>query len=371
MPILIVLSLAVAYVWGASRVWSVAGVGHGVRRREAWCFALAMIALAAVLGPWSDAIADDLFSAHMTQHVVLSIIVPPLIVLGSPEIAFTWALPRRTRRPVARAFARLGVLASPLIAWLLHAAAIWLWHAPALYEAALRHEVAHAAEHASFVGTGVLLWWRIIHPRGERRTAYAIGILSLFGTAMHTGVLGALFTLSHHVMYPAQAAGAARWGFTALEDQQLAGLMMWVVGGLLYVVAMSALFVAWLEPGARRRAARAVAAAGVVSAVACGRNHKSVVPGGDVERGKQTIEAMGCGACHMIDGVTGAHGRVGPPLTGVASRSMLAGELPNTPENMMRWIEDPPAINPNTAMPNLGVKPQEARDIVAYLYTLR
>jgi cytochrome c len=108
-----------------------------------------------------------------------------------------------------------------------------------------------------------------------------------------------------------------------------------------------------------------------VSVASCTRADMSVVAGGDVTRGKQAVEAMGCGACHTIAGTSSAHGEVGPPLTGMARRSIIAGELPNTPENMMRWIEDPQAVEPNTAMPNLGINPQSARDIAAYLYTLR
>lgn len=104
---------------------------------------------------------------------------------------------------------------------------------------------------------------------------------------------------------------------------------------------------------------------------ACQRAQAGVVAGGDPKRGKQTIEAMGCGACHAISGIPGAHGAVGPPLAGVASRSIIGGVLPNTPENMMAWIEDPPSLAPRTAMPNLGVTPQAARDIVSYLYTLK
>jgi len=86
---------------------------------------------------------------------------------------------------------------------------------------------------------------------------------------------------------------------------------------------------------------------------------------------RQSLADFGCGSCHEIRGVTGAHGKVGPPLTGVADRSIIAGELANTPENMVRWIRDPVAIEPNTAMPNLHVIEPTARDMVAYLYTLR
>ena len=96
-----------------------------------------------------------------------------------------------------------------------------------------------------------------------------------------------------------------------------------------------------------------------------------MVPGGDARRGERALATMGCGSCHTIAGVTGARGMVGPPLTGVANRAILAGEIANTPENMIRWIMDPQAIEPNTAMPNLRVGEQMARDMVAYLYSGR
>lgn len=113
------------------------------------------------------------------------------------------------------------------------------------------------------------------------------------------------------------------------------------------------------------------AAAGATTG--CRRAEGSVVqiPGGSAERGRQAIKGFGCGSCHTIAGVTGAAGRVGPPLTGIASRSIIAGEVANTPANLIRWIMDPPSIEPGTAMPNLGVTEQTARDMAAYLYTLR
>lgn len=112
--------------------------------------------------------------------------------------------------------------------------------------------------------------------------------------------------------------------------------------------------------------------AGVVWLAACSSNQadSSPLPGGNAARGAQTITAMGCGACHHIPGITGADGKVGPPLDDIAERGMIAGEIPNSPENMMRWVLDPQAIEPGTAMPNLHLDDQEARDIVAYLYTL-
>lgn len=92
---------------------------------------------------------------------------------------------------------------------------------------------------------------------------------------------------------------------------------------------------------------------------------------GNVHQGKQLIQSYGCGACHIIPGVNGARGLVGPPLYYFADRTMIAGELPNTPPNLARWIQHPKQVEPNTAMPDLGLSADQAKDIAAYLYTLR
>lgn len=99
--------------------------------------------------------------------------------------------------------------------------------------------------------------------------------------------------------------------------------------------------------------------------------HTPTVPGGEPERGQRALRAYGCGACHMVPGVPGADGLVGPPLIKWAHRSYIAGQLPNTPANLVRWIRDPQAVEPGTAMPDLGVTEDDARDIAAYLYTLK
>jgi cytochrome c1 len=96
-----------------------------------------------------------------------------------------------------------------------------------------------------------------------------------------------------------------------------------------------------------------------------------IVPGGDSPAGAQLIESYHCGACHMIPGIKGADGLVGPPLILFARRTYVGGEVPNTPANLVRWIMDPASIEPGTAMPALGLSEQQARDVAAYLYTLR
>ena len=126
----------------------------------------------------------------------------------------------------------------------------------------------------------------------------------------------------------------------------------------------------------RRRALRIVAAIfAFAAAAACGGHDSSFaarqVPGGNAANGRNYMNAAGCGTCHMIPGVVNARGLVGPPLDHFAQRSFIAGELPNTAQNLVKWIVDPPSVEPNTAMPKLGVTPAEARDIAAYLYQLR
>ena len=105
---------------------------------------------------------------------------------------------------------------------------------------------------------------------------------------------------------------------------------------------------------------------------ACARRSSSahVVEGGNAERGRGLIRVYGCGSCHTVPGVRGANALVGPNLEGIASRSYIAGVLPNDPENMVRWIENPPAVDSKTAMPNLNVPDRDARDIAEYLYRL-
>jgi hypothetical protein len=267
-------------------------------------------------------------------------------------------------------FALWSATVAPAIAWAIHAVAVWSWHAPRLYEWALRNGAVHALEHACFLGTGMLIWWRILYPRQPRRAGYAVGILVLFATAMQTGLLGALLTLSHRTWYGAQSADAGGWGLTALEDQQIAGLTMWVVGGLLYVVAMSVLFLAWLGVNARALRPR-VAALAVGAGVASGCVGDRHVASGDVALGREAIANYGCGSCHRVPGVVGAFGTVGPSLAAMRSRSVIAGTLPNTPANVARWIMNAPAVDSTTAMPNLQVDPITAAHMAAYLGTLR
>jgi cytochrome c len=131
------------------------------------------------------------------------------------------------------------------------------------------------------------------------------------------------------------------------------------------------------EPSALNRGTRVFAATAFILIAIAGcsardeRFSARQVPGGRAANGRNYMAAAGCGSCHMIPGVVNARGMVGPSLEHFAQRSFIAGEVPNTAENLVRWIVNPPSIEPNTAMPVLGVTSPEARDIAAYLYQLR
>lgn len=387
----LLMAALLLYARGLHRIWRRAGVGRGVRHGQAWCFAGGMAVLAAALVSPLDALGGTLFAAHMTQHVLLMGVAAPLLVLGAPLTAMTWALPRRGRRIVARVAnagpgaGLLRTLTAPAVAWLLHAAALWVWHVPALYSATLASETVHAAQHASFMGTAVLFWWVL-----RDRAAHGIGVIYLFTTAVHSSLLGALLAFSPGAWYAPYEATAPFWGLTALEDQQIGGFIMWVPAGLVYFVAALALLASWMRMSDRRAAgvarragarggagaARGIAIAGLALLLlsGCGRGQEEVrqaIPGGDRDRGQAALRSYGCGACHEIRGVRGADGRVGPSLNGIGDRVYIAGYLPNDPDALMRWIMAPSAYREPTAMPDLGVTEQEARDMVAYLYSLR
>jgi putative membrane protein len=136
------------------------------------------------------------------------------------------------------------------VAFLLHAIAIWGWHVPALYDATLRSEALHAAQHLCFLATALLFWWSLAQgPGAERR--WGAAMLYVIATMAHTGALGVLLTFASRPLYPAYVGRTAAWGFTALEDQQLAGLVMWIPAGVGYLVAALVFTRRWIDSSGR------------------------------------------------------------------------------------------------------------------------
>ncbi len=245
------------YLRGVRAVWRKAGAGHGIRRWEVAAFVGGWMTLAIALVSPLHRLGGVLFTAHMAQHELLMVVAAPLLVLGRPIIPFVWALPVPWRRiagewtsaPPVKA---VWVLVSmPLVAWALHAVAIWVWHAPSLYQATLGSELVHTAQHASFLITALLFWWALLQGR-EGRLGRPAAVIYLFTTAIHTSLLGVLLTFSSRLWYQLYDKTTAPWGLTPIEDQQLAGLIMWIPAGLAYLIAALALAATWLKEPATR-----------------------------------------------------------------------------------------------------------------------
>lgn len=243
----VVLCLALSlgmYVNGMVRLGRRARLG--VRWREAAYFAGGWMALAVALVSPLDGAGAASFSAHMVQHELLMIVAAPLLVRGRPLGTWAWSVPRGWLRPFSGAGTGFWhMLTRPLHAWLLHFASLWLWHIPYLFQASLLHPAVHAAQHASFLFPALLFWWAVLEKGAAHRPGAALAYL--FTTMLHTSALGALFALSTRIWYPVYGLGATQYGLSPLEDQQLGGLIMWVPGGLAYVIAGLTLCAGWLR----------------------------------------------------------------------------------------------------------------------------
>ncbi|MFO0791052.1 MAG: cytochrome c oxidase assembly protein [Pirellulales bacterium] len=248
---LVVLPLLLSGYWyslGLLRLWRSAGRGGGIRRWEAAAFGGGWLALVVALISPLHRWGGMLFSAHMTQHEVLMLVVAPLLVLGKPLIGILKGLPAGWARDLvhwtsARWWRYVWhAITNPFAAWLIHAVILWAWHIPLLFEATLSNDFAHALQHLSFLLSALLFWWAVM--QGPRRALnFGIAVVYMFTTALHSGALGALITFSNTVWYPAYRETAPFWGLSALEDQQLGGLVMWIPACTLYIIAGLALVV--------------------------------------------------------------------------------------------------------------------------------
>lgn len=240
--------VAILFIRGAVRL------GRALPRWRMLAFALGWGSVAgALLSPlatWSD----RYFSVHMAQHEILMLVSAPLLVAAMPLQVMMFAFGGLRRRAIGAQLRRPQVVAAwnavtgPLAVLLLHALVLWVWHIPVMFEAALRSETVHVLQHLGFFVTAALFWWALVHGR-YGRAGYGIGVLYVFATAMHTQMLGALLTFTGQIWYPTHAA---RTGANALEDQQFAGIVMWIPFGVVFVIIALALFAAWLGEAERR-----------------------------------------------------------------------------------------------------------------------
>jgi putative membrane protein len=237
---------------------------RGPHSLERSAFFAALVTLALALLSPLDRLSDLSFAAHMTQHELLMLVAAPLLVLARPLPTYLHAWPERWRPQAAEllrnphAVRVFRVATAPLLALFVHGAVRWVWHLQGLFEAAMADEWIHGVQHASFFLSALLFWWGLLQGRAGR-AGYGLAALFVLITAMHTGALGALLSLSDRVWYPTYAARAGLVELEPLHDQQLAGLIMWVGAFVWLLMLALALLFAWLGE-ARRRAARGTVA---------------------------------------------------------------------------------------------------------------
>jgi putative membrane protein len=262
LPIILVSWL---YDLGVRRLWRRFGRGHAVSYAGVAAFAAGMVLLAVALVSPLDGLSATLFSAHMSQHMLLVLAVPPLLLIGRVDLSLAAALPpgwqRSTRHWIHRQPTRRLVAAAlhPVTAWLLFAAVFWAWHAPVLYEAALRHDAIHAAEHLTLLITGLAFWRVILRAAGQRDFVYPFAILFVFTTMLQMSVLAALLTFSGDAWYPAYGATSSAWGISLLTDQRTGALVMWMTSNAAFLGVVVVLFMRWFAAEERRADRQAVA----------------------------------------------------------------------------------------------------------------
>ena len=224
-----------------------------LRFRLEWrslCFVAGVLALLLALVSPIDTLADGyLFSAHMVQHILLILVIPPLLMMGIPR--------ELTDRMLRRSlFTKIEcVLGRPLVAWLLGVGSMWIWHWPRLYNAALSHEGIHIAEHMTFLITATIFWWPVLSPAEKSRLSPLAAVIYLFSACAAHTVLAILITFAPVGTYPAYLKPTDtlgilpllrdQWGLTPKVDQQLGGLLMWVPVCLIYLSFIIATMIRW------------------------------------------------------------------------------------------------------------------------------
>lgn len=253
------------YVYGVLRIRAGARAHvFGIWRYIAFVAGLGVL-IVALISPL-DTLDDQLFCAHMVQHMLLMLVAPPLIVWGRPATAFLWAFPLSARRAIGRFWMRapgvqsgIRTLIGPTSVWIFSSFALWFWHLPGPYGWALGNETVHTGEHLCFFLTSLAFWTIVLAPYGRRQLGYGSSLLFVGTLGVQMGLLGAILTFATRPMYGMHASATIAWGLSPLEDQQLAGLIMWIPGDFLYLGVMIAMFVAWLHDAERYAIAAAAA----------------------------------------------------------------------------------------------------------------
>ena len=236
------VGLGALYLWRARHAPAdLAGRSPTTSQRAMFFTALAIIFLS--LNGWLHDLSDSfLFSAHMVQHLVLTLVAPPLLVMGTPG----WMLRPALRWPGVSPVARF-VTKAP-VAFVIFNLIIIVWHLPPMYEFALEHHPIHIVQHLCFMVAATLMWWPVLSPMPELpRLSYPLQMLYLFLMTIPMSIVAVCIAYSDHALYPFYAAAPRIWGITPMQDQTIGALIMWIPGGLFFFTVISVIFFRWQQ----------------------------------------------------------------------------------------------------------------------------
>jgi putative membrane protein len=234
-----IAALGVIYLWAEKALHRRASIAE-----RSFFFSGLLLMFASLNGPIHDLSDDYLFSAHMVQHLLLTLAMPPLLLAGVPRWMLSGLLSRRLIRPAARFVTRAP------IAFVLFNLVIAAWHLPPLYNAAMANHNIHIVEHLMFMAAAVLMWWPLLSQVPELpRLAYPGQMLYAFLMSIPMSIVAVYIAMSDHVLYPAYAAAPRVFSLSPLEDQLLGALIMWIPGGIIFYIIMTVVFFKWNARG--------------------------------------------------------------------------------------------------------------------------
>ena len=248
-PVLLALAAAlVLYLVGVASVS--AGPSTALEQWRVGVFVLGVAVLGAALMSPIDSLTPSLFYVHMIQHLLLMLVASPLLVLGKPAVAYRAALAARfskSERILNSSAWRgtRGIVLNLGVVGIANTVVMWAWHLPNLYEAAIRNEPVHALEHGGFVAVSLPFWAVVLE--GTKTRGPAGRIFLVFGVALQSSALGAIIAFAGSPLYSLDVLGTPAWGLTPMEDQQLAGALMWVLPGILYLATMVGVLFFWFK----------------------------------------------------------------------------------------------------------------------------
>ncbi len=237
------ITLVGAYVWAVGPARSRFGGPTAFPRGKAIAFLSGLLVIGlAIMSPIGELADRYLFALHMTQHLLLTVVSAPLLLWGTPEWLARWLIDL-----VPGVYTLVRWLTNPIVAFLAFNITFSGWHLPQLYDLALRNSLVHIFEHQTMTGTALLLWCPAMCPLPELRASYPAQIAYFFLNSVVPTVLGALITFAGQVLYPTYALAPRRvWGLSPLSDQKIGALIMWVPGGLVFLIAVTVAFFRWM-----------------------------------------------------------------------------------------------------------------------------